>query len=233
MNIQAIIDREQEPVKSFFRKMFAKFPSSGQVDLLRVPAGRLVCNQDDRAQYVYVLLEGQAVATGQQPQGYNYVISEFSAVHFFGEFETIGRLDSYIAAIVAKTDCRLIRFSPDVYLNWLKNDPDQAFDHFCDIIGSLLDQLLRERMNLFMDARERLTSFLADYYAENACAEDDVIPVRMTRMDISDSTGYAVRTVNRKVRSLGEQGLICVKNGKILISRAQYQRLKAELSACL
>ena len=88
-------------------------------------------------------------------------------------------------------------------------------------------------MNLFMDARERLTSFLADYYAENACAEDDVIPVRMTRMDISDSTGYAVRTVNRKVRSLGEQGLICVKNGKILISRAQYQRLKAELSACL
>lgn len=230
MNMQDIIAQEQEPLKSFFRKVFSRFPADRQVDLLRVPAGKLICTQDDRAQYVYVLVEGQAVATGQQPQGYNYVISDFTAVHFFGEFETIGRLDNYIAGIVAKTDCRLIRFSPDVYLEWLKRDPEEAFDHFRDIISSLLDQLIRERTNLFMDARERLLSFFMEYYAENAATQDDVVAVRMTRTDISDSTGYSVRTVNRKVRSLSQQGYVRVRNGKIWIERAQYRRMKEELS---
>ena len=52
-------------------------------------------------------------------------------------------------------------------------------------------------------------------------------------MEIAETTGNSVRTVNRAVSRLVEKHLVSVKNGKLQITAAQYEALKKEMESFL
>ena len=44
--------------------------------------------------------------------------------------------------------------------------------------------------------------------------------------ELSNSTGLCLKTINRSVKKLSEQGLITKEGNKILVDQSQYERLK-------
>lgn len=220
---------ESQPVASrgVIHKIFAGFPETAQVDYFELPPNSIILRQGYPAVYVFALLEGHTVLTGMQPHGYNYVLSYFNAIHLFGEFEALGKYDTYIATIIAKSKCRLLRFSIDAYNTWLHGNADVVFERASGTVATLVDQLLCERCNLFLDAGGRLIIYLLDYYNQNATSRSDTVRIKAIRSEISDATGYSVRTVNRQISKLCQKGILTSHKRGLYISAEQFELLKS------
>lgn len=100
-------------------------------------------------------------------------------------------------------------------------------------VNSILEQLFSERENLFLDANMRLTNTLLHYYEEHYNANVSRVCIRLTRQELSDTTGYSVRTVARRLEALEEIGLITRENRHCYISNKQYLSLQAYHNECM
>lgn len=226
MTMSEFIDSQPVATRDVLHKIFVGFPERAQVDYYEILPDSIILRQGYPAINIFVLLEGHTVLTGLQPYGYNYVLSYFNAIHFFGEFEAIGKYDTYIATIIAKSNCRLLRFSADVYNAWLRSNTDIILDRTSGIVAMLVDQLLCERSNLFLDAGGRLITYLLDYYNQNVTAKSSTVRIKAIRNEISDATGYSIRTVNRQIAKLCEKGVLTNHKRGLYISKEQYELLK-------
>lgn len=61
-------------------------------------------------------------------------------------------------------------------------------------------------------------------------AKNDILQVKGGQQGLSNSTGLCLKTINRAVKKLSEEGLIEKEGNKILVNRSQYERMKDMIS---
>ena len=81
------------------------------------------------------------------------------------------------------------------------------------------------RAYLFLPGPERLAQiFLHRYEAEGT---EGTLTTDGNQQILANETGFNIKTVSRSLKALGEQGSLSRKGRQILISRSQYEGLKA------
>lgn len=232
VKVSEYIEAESEPFRKELRKILAKYPADGQVYPITLSAGESLIHEDDPSNMVYYLMKGRVSVVTNQTRISRYMLTESDAPDFFGEYEALGGIPRYIAEVRAVTPCKLVAFPTDVYLLWMRCDVELFFLHVRWILNSYINQTANERNLHFLDSDGKVVQFLIRAYEK--CGDmPDSIRLSYTRMEIAETTGNSVRTVNRAVSRLVGKHLVSVKNGKLQMSASQYEALKKEMESFL
>ncbi len=132
------------------------------------------------------------------------------AFHFAGDMISVLRQQDGDFRLVTLTDCQLIGFATDAFLDIAQTDP--AVLRW--VLTRSLQALHRSRTRMMQlghkSARQRIADFLvsmAERLSDNTSGACRIV-LPMSRRDIGDSLGLTIETVSRQFTELREAGLI-------------------------
>lgn len=178
---------------------------------------------------IYFVLKGQVVGLEHQKTGRVYSFMDFTKMNVLGDFEAFSDSTRYGVTVCAASDCCLLRVSTQSYLKWIRHDENALYLRLNHILTTLSSERKIDRGYIFMDCKERLISYLVNLYESEKVTGKGTFKVQKTQGELADKVGANVRSVQRSIAALEKSGLIGLENGKILISKEQYQLLSEKI----
>ncbi|GAA0800747.1 Crp/Fnr family transcriptional regulator [Clostridium sp. AF19-22AC] len=196
--------------------------------IVRIKKGNAFIHENAYVDTVYILVEGVVKATDYRVQEIAYDYARFYPVEVFGAMEFLMGYEEYKTTLITETDCRFLRVSKDQFAKWMLTDIHAVLEQVKAMSVYLLEQVRKERLFLFLQGADRLFLLFMQIYQKSA--RHKVCRIRLTRKDLSNSTGLCIKTINRCVKKMEEDGYISREGRTIVIDRDQYQRIKAVVS---
>jgi len=185
--------------------------------------GEIVFYKGDVTTHIYLMVAGQATVQNIHSDGNIFHISSITSGSFLGDLEAISGNLINATTVVAQTDCTMLKFSTNDFLKALTLD-----NEFLLLVSRLLAQKMYHECFHLGDTLYKKGSDKLMLYIIKACKKEQVnfpLIIRKTRQGIASEVGVSVKTINRAIKSLCDQQLINVINGKINISTQDYQSL--------
>ena len=171
-------------------------------------------------------------AIEERVAGEAFHFTEVSAIEIVGDFELFTRLPNRIITLTTLEKTRCLMIPAAHYLSWIKQDANGLFIRTKMLISQLVAQTRFERQNFFLDNQTRLLYFL---YRECGKQKDLSFPfsIKSTRQTMAGKLGCSVRTVNRTINALEEEGILKTEHGKVQIDRAQHGLIQEKVNQAL
>jgi len=221
-----IIDCVQEEGREYLLDYFKDAPigilnSCKKID---IPAKQIFITEKDKIEYIHILVKGSVKATDYRIFGVTYDFFWFKAVEVFGAMEAFIDEDVYMTTLMTDTPCAFILIKRSKYIRWMKHDPHALFLQSSIMTKYLLEQAKRERVFLLMQAKDRIYILFTNIYKSKNV--NGICDILLSRQELSDAAGLSTKTIDRILKSLKEEELITIKNGRIRISNEQYERME-------
>lgn len=195
-----------------------------EMELKIVHKNEAVISAGDPSDYIYFMIHGQVVGLDYHQTGYVYSFMDFTKMNILGDFEAFGDVSNYDITLWAVEDCVLIRLSKNSYLNWVRHDENALFLRIRDIVSTLSLERKGDREYIHMNCKDRLVMYLINSYKKSSNHER--IKIKKTQAELADKIGFNVRSIQRNIAALEDEGFITVESGKITVSKAQYALLE-------
>lgn len=141
-------------------------PLIAEQPVTQAPAGALLFTRGERADRVFILLEGRVKLYSASPTGGENILQLFGPGDFFGLPAMLG-LGRYPVNGETTTRARFIVMSRSAVLDWLRATPDQV-PNLMALLGRRYERMLDNLAGLkVLSPRERLCRYLLDV-AEDA-----------------------------------------------------------------
>lgn len=211
--------------KKNFLQMFSyaseKFLDNARI--VKIKEGMRFVTAGEKIELVWILLKGQVKVVDEHISGDIYIFTKFNALEVFGEREGVGEVENFHASLVADTDCLFLTIPLNLYIEFLKENPEIFYNRVKKILRHTLDEGRENRIYLRMKAIDRLKLYFIKQYKNYAVK--NLCELNITRQQIANETGYSVKTINRNVKSLDEENFLDIKGQRILISKNQYDAM--------
>ena len=194
------------------------------IRMISLCPGDTLLRMQDKADKVFLLLSGTVMVQNEHINGTVYAFAVFEAPSLFGEFEAFAGSGHYRGTLVCQTGCRFAAMSREDYLAWMQSDAESLFFRMRDITRKLTSQARYERRFLFLSGSQRLEAFLDDAYGRRQT--NGVLTLTVSRQQLADELGVSVKTVQRAIKTMKEQGLVTVRGRKLTLDHGQYARLQ-------
>lgn len=213
----------------FFRSFFATCPDSFASNLIicRYGKNHPLISTDDSCGQVYILLKGRLQAIEERVADEPYSFTEISAIDIVGDYELFTRASSRLITLTTVEESCCCVIPAAAYLAWIRNDANALFLRIQMLISQMADQNQTERQRFFLSSQERLLKFLARECSRQN-PEQFPFPVNYTRQQLAHRLGCSVRTVNRTILKLTEEGLVTLVHGKLQISKLQHDAIRQQ-----
>lgn len=176
------------------------------------------------ADTVYILVEGVVKGTDYRVQGITYDYTRFYPVEVFGAMEFLMGYNGYNTTLTTETNCKFLRVSREQFEKWMVNDIHAVLEQVKTMNIYLLEQVRKERLFLLLQGSERLLLLFMKIYKMQQ--KDNVCTITFTRKYLSNSTGLSIKTIDRCVKKLENEGYISKNGRKILINEKQYLEIR-------
>lgn len=189
--------------------------------------GQALLYADHKADAVYFHITGRLAGADTFNTGVIYNFIELHPVNIIGEFEAFSRTGNYLISIRALTKATLIDINANDFLMWMQTDLG-ALNIICRLLAMKLSKELKtNREYLFLNSYERLMLYIYEYVKESN--QNTSITIHKKHSEIADEIGFCVKTINRTITRLEEDGLISFGRNNIKITPEQYQLLKSNV----
>lgn len=81
---------------------------------------------------------------------------------------------------------------------------------------------------LFLQGSDRLAMLLVERFSRYA--KNGLLQVKGGQQSLSNSTGLCLKTINRSVKKLADEGLLTKEGNKIFVNQEQYEKLQEMIS---
>lgn len=192
-------------------KMLNKTILEGLGCILIREKDEIIFNEGDVARYYFQIESGEVEMFNLSKEGKKYTQGIFGRGKSFGEPPLF--TDSvYPASSVAKSDVRLWIVEKNVFLNYLKENSDiQAL--FINMLAKRLEYKALMVKEVSLHTAEHRIRTLLKHFSLNL--QDKTVP--FTRKEMAEMCGLTVETVIREVKKLEKEGLLELKNRKIVL----------------
>ncbi len=223
-----IISRAERGRYEYLRALFRYVPDAviKQMSYRQYQRDEYVIHAKTLCDTIYIIVFGNVAGMDYQKQGHVYCFMDFAHMPVVGDFEVFGDIPEYTVSICATQDSGMLLLPAGLYLQWIQHDENALFLRIRNIISMLTLEKKSEREYLFMNCKERLIRYMVSSYENQKGGGAEKYRLDKTQLELSDRTGYNIRSVQRSIAALEKEGLISVENGKILISREQFLRMK-------
>lgn len=219
------IDKLPLEIKQYFEHFFQVSAHTflKKCKIVTIKADDRFISAGEEAKEVWICISGSVKAMEEFKSGAIYVYTEFPAPGIYGEMEALADIPLYRSSLVAVTDCVFIVGPIKEYIGWIQKDINALYERTQDLSRRLMEEGRSNRAYLLLDGMERIKVYLIDYYTYYK--DNEVCVLRNTRQQISDETGYSVKTINRVIKKLTEQGFLSIERQRITITKSQYKRI--------
>ena len=165
--------------------------------------------RDDRLVYIASGSAKLVVPSGMGA-GAGLAINQVLAFHFGGDLVSVLRQSDGDFRLVALSDCALVVFPADRFLDIAQDDPAVLRS----VLTRSLQALHRSRTRMMQMGHKSAGARIADFLVSMAerltgCTSGPcVFALPMSRRDIGDSLGLTIETVSRQLTELREAGLL-------------------------
>lgn len=196
--------------------------------VMEVDEDETLIQAGEKCSNIYIILSGKVTGIEWPMNERPYFFKDYGPGDFFGEIEYFADLSNYRISVVTATKCRVAVIPVVFYMEWLKNDVEALYLRTKANMQRLISQTADARKYLFIEGRERLMMHLIRKY-EQKQPPKKVVELKQGRDKLSEEIGFSVKTLNRNIKKLKEDGLIEIIKGKIVISEDGYLRMKQHI----
>lgn len=205
--------------------MYVNMPEAPQwlKDLSRtvhVAKGEQVLQRDGLLKYVYLVRRGRINILSIGENGQENKVVTVPAGGIVGEMEAIAGAERSVYAARAFEDSELLRIPLEAFIRWVHGDISVCWDLTRVLAGKLCAASVQSSQYTNSDATQRLIMQLIQLGPGR---------ISYTRQELAEVCSASLRTVNRCVKKLREQGLISLSRGKIEISQSQLAALEEQM----
>ena len=221
--------QKSEPVRRDYLTALFRYVPDAVVKMMsykKIQKDQYIIHAGDKCDTVYIILSGNIAGLHYQKQGRAYYFMDFNQMYIVGDFEVFGDIPEYYVSICATEECKILMLPSGCYLQWVQSDENALFLRIKNIMATLVFEKKHEREYMFMNCKERLIKYLVKSYENKHQENHNKLKINKTQAELSDRTGFNVRSVQRNIAALEKDGLISIENGKITISPEQFLRLK-------
>ncbi len=187
--------------------------------------------EDDPADVVYFIVNGTIEAIDYRFLGVEYEFMRLNKLYAIGGMEVIMELSRYKTTLRTASRCTMLKLPMKLYAQWLATDI-RALKSEAKLTGEvLLEESRQNRAMLFLQGADRLAMLLVQRY--ELYARNGMLVVKSSRQELSNIVGLSVKTINRAVGKLLEEGLLSRDGNKLVVSKEQYERLKEKVEAVM
>lgn len=231
--IEQILRQLPEEQSTYFKDYFRNAPEEvlSTMTLETRKINRLLAEENEFVEKVYVLLEGQVKAVDFRVKGTSYEYAHFGSVTMLGSMECLFDLDRYATTLMTHTACTLVSIPKAVFEKWLKSDPCVMLKETARMRDYLLEGGRESRMMLMLSGTERLVYLLIKKCEQMGRREEYILAVN--RQELAEQSGSSVKTVNRSMKKLEESGMVLRVGHKVKVAQNQYSAMKAYLDKIL
>ena len=219
-----LLKETKETHHSLLKQLFASCPDEvmQQLQLIRLRKNQNLISTYQTSSPVFVLLDGRLQAIEERVVDIPYSFTELQPVDIVGDYELFTGMEGHYVTLKTMEASLCARLSAASYLQWMKTDANALFLRTQMLMKELSVQTQLQRQYLFMDNRTRLLLFLLRSLKEQGGR------LHATRERIAASIGCSVRTCNRIILALSQEGLVDCIHGKLQISELQRIAIKKE-----
>lgn len=228
-----IMENLSEEKRKYLQELFKNVPywMLEEIHVCNFPKKKAFVRSGEVADRIYILLDGKVKATELQRYEFVYDYTLFEAIHVFGEMEFYGGYENYISTLVTTTPCLMLEIRKDFYVKWMRKDTVMLLSRVQTMLRDLLDQSQKERIFVFLSGIQRMYYLLVKMFREYA--KDGILEVRSTKEELANLAGIDIRTVNRAIKKMIEDGLL-VKDGRtIIVNQIQYEEMNRILQTMI
>ncbi len=187
--------------------------------------GTPIVLKGEAATRVFFLLEGRGRVSNEFVDGRRYSFAELLAPDIVGEFEAMAEAPTYAATCEATTPCRIVEMGRADFCAWLQEDGKNAYEIACLIARKSYPTSNMTGGIKYTSTEQRLAAFLLRHLS----GMTGNIRLSSSRQEIADEIGTSVKTVNRTIAKMREEGKIDILHGKLVVTEEQRQALKESL----
>lgn len=177
---------------------------------------------------IYISLVGNMQVKNEFENGFIYNFAQVSSIAYIGAMEVMANEKLYSSTLQTTTECIMIEMKVDDFVNWINHDQRLALDVLKFVSSSMYKQSLNNGEVLAYPAIYSLINYLIDTY-ENE--DEETVYIKKSREEIGSILGFSIRTINRNLKILKEENLVCVDRKYISISSEQFEKLSNKLNS--
>ncbi len=231
--IEKISHRLPKEDAEYLRKYLSNVPYwvVEAMQLVKKDKNVVFIEENSPADYVYILLEGSIRAVDYRVKGAAFDYMRLNGVNVFGAMEHFFNVSDYMTTLVTITPCTFLILSRKNYERWIWEDKNALRMEIESMGAYLLEQTRMNRLFLFLQGTDRIIYIFAKNYEKSKMTGDYVLDI--SRQELAECSGFSIKTVNRSVKKMEEDGFINRQGHKIVITREQYENMKDYLDEIL
>lgn len=201
------------------------------MQLVKKDKNMVFIEENTPANYVYILLEGSIRAVDYRVKGFAFDYMRLEGVSIVGSMECYFKLFNYMTTLATTTPCTFLIISRKNYEKWIWDDKNALQMDVASMGAYLIEQTRVNRLFLFLQGTDRFLYMFAKNYEKSLSKGE--YRLDMSRQELAERSGFSIKTVNRSIKKMEEDGFIGRQGHKIIISREQYEKMKKYLDNIL
>lgn len=193
---------------------------------LTYPKGKVIVYRGDFPDYIYFIVQGQAVGTKYYEDGSQY--DYFTLDHTNGSIgllEVMAKKPQIIATVTCFTDLICYKVPSEIVYDWIMNDIQLLRVSANLLSNDLYRSSRRDGLFNHLEGIDRVRQFMIEYYRQNKVQNGEFVKVNLNRLQIGNQLGLSIRTVSRSYQQLIANGELTNLQRKIYIDERNYERL--------
>lgn len=217
---------ENEEVKLFIKKIPENLKKKCKIR--EIENRQIVVLKGNEIKNVYISCHGKMQVKNEFENGFSYSFASIAPIAYIGVMELMADKKIYSSTLQSTTECIILEIPKEDFLNWIINDKELMLEVLQFISRSMYDQSLKTGEGLAYPS----ICILMDYLINVFRSEDtETVFLEKSREEIGSILGFSVRTINRNLKELKEEGLVTVTRKGILITKENFIKLCEKLES--
>lgn len=175
---------------------------------------------------IHILLKGTCQIEKYGFDGNSILEMNVLPVQFFGLFEAVNGARTHTTSLRCTSACVFLKIPAQKFLFLMKEDKDILW--LClRYLASFTQKTLTQNEQLLLNNLRQNILFKAYQQCQNSSFP---VVLHVKKEVLAQELNVPLRTLYRKLNSLYEEGILSSKNGKITVSKQQYNLICQELS---
>lgn len=227
----SLVEKLPEEPRDYMNRLLDNAPLSllESLKIKYIEKDVVFIEEKTEVKWVYFLLDGFVHALENRIEGIIYDYMSFRPVKMFGSMEVLLEIDTYQTSLATASECTFFMISKREFEKWIQTDTNALLMETKSMGTYLLEQSKNERLYLLLQGRDRLFLVFMQEYEKNA-DESGKLHITRTRQELSDCSGLSIRTINRALKTMREDGYIFYNRQNIVMNKEHYEQMRRYLS---
>lgn len=193
------------------------------------PPGCIIHQKHYELDYFGIICCGEHRVINEFENGNVFMIEKNEPPDFIGEVTILAGMAETSVTLETITECVAVTMPRSDFEQWITEDIE-----FLRLVSQRIAfKLYRSSYNrgakLFYPPNFLLLDYLIRYAKEEGISEKKRILVKKTRQQLYEELGITIKTINRTIHKLKDDGLVGIEKGKMTMDLEQYERGKKEI----